>query len=155
MAALTVILVLAHTGTAAAWLGGMLYSLLVVQPKAARFFGTDEETHEAFLATMASGNRWKVLALMAVLAGTGGGLLAIGPTPDPVQMVLHVGEILLLVAAVGVFVHLSWRMWPRRVFALPGERAKLRARFQRAAYGLVALVGTAFVLGVVASALSS
>jgi hypothetical protein len=37
-----------HAGLAASWLGGIVYSLLVVQPKAAAFFA-DDDSHEAFL----------------------------------------------------------------------------------------------------------
>lgn len=147
---ITAVLVLAHAVAAAGWLGGMLYSLLVVQPKARRFFGTDDEAYEEFLATMASGNRWKVLGLVGVLAATGAVLLVVAPPEARAQLPAHVGEAVLLAAALAVFVHVSWRLWPRRVFALPEERPAVRARFQRATYALVALVGGAFLLGVVA-----
>lgn len=148
---MVIILVLAHAGAAAVWLGGMLYSLFVVQPKAARFFGTDDDAYEAFLTTVASGNRWKVLALAGVLALTGAGLLVSQPPATGGQLALHVGEALLLLLALAVFAHVSWRLWPRRLFALPHERAAVRARFQRSAYVLVVLVGAACVLGVVAA----
>jgi uncharacterized membrane protein len=151
--ALTVVLVLAHAGTAAAWVGGMLYSLFVVQPKAARFFGTDDEAHEAFLTTMASGNRRKVLALMAVLALTGAGLLVVDTPPTAVEWAMRLAELALLLAALAVFVNVSWRLWPRRVFAMPDERPAVRARFQHSAYALVGLAGAAFVMGLVASQL--
>jgi putative copper export protein len=150
---LTSILLLAHVGLAAAWVGGMVYSLTVVQPKAARFFGTDDEAHEAFLTTMASGNRSKVLALIGALALTGGALLLVADPPRPGQLWIHGVKGVLLLAALVVFVDVSWRQWPRRVFALPEERTAVRARFQRSAYTLVGLVGTAFVLSVIAGQL--
>jgi putative copper export protein len=153
-AVIQTVLLLVHVGIAATWLGGMVYSLAVVQPKAARFFGTDEEAHEAFLTTMASGNRSKVLALIGALALTGGALLLVVADPaEPLQLGIHAAKGALLLAALAVFADVSWRQWPRRLFALPDERAAVRARFQRSAYALVAIVGLAFVLGVIASQL--
>jgi putative copper export protein len=146
-------LVVAHVCVAAVWLGGMVYSLVVVQPKAARLFRTDDETYETFLTTMASGNRTKVLGLIAALAGTGLLLLAAEPQTGQ-QLWFHAAKGLLLLAALAVFVDVSWRQWPRRLFALPEERPQLRARFQRSAYVLFALVALAFALGLVASRLS-
>ncbi|MEQ4204072.1 hypothetical protein ABN028_15710 [Actinopolymorpha sp. B17G11] len=149
---LRIVLLLAHVGVATAWVGGMVYSLAVVQPKAARFFGTDEEAHEAFLTTMASGNRSKVLALIGALALTGGALLLVAADPArPLALGIHAAKGVLLLAALAVFVDVSWRQWPRRVFALPEERNAVRVRFRRSAYALLGLVGTAFALGVVAA----
>ncbi|MEQ7129051.1 hypothetical protein ABN034_31560 [Actinopolymorpha sp. B11F2] len=149
---LRIVLLLAHVGVATAWVGGMVYSLAVVQPKAARFFGTDEEAHEAFLTTMASGNRSKVLALIGALALTGGALLLVAADPErPLALGIHAAKGVLLLAALAVFVDVSWRQWPRRVFALPEERNGVRVRFRRSAYALLALVGAAFALGVVAA----
>ncbi len=150
---LVVALVLVHTVVAAGWLGGMLYSLLVVQPKAARYFGPDEGAYEEFQALLASGNRWKVLGMIALLALTGGVLLVLHPPTTTTQLTLHLAEAGLLVVALGVFVHVSWRLWPQRVFALPAEQKRLRQQFLHCAYALVCLVGAAFLLGVVGSKL--
>ncbi|MGW5364853.1 hypothetical protein [Actinopolymorpha pittospori] len=143
-------LVLVHAAVAAGWLGGMLYSLFVVTPKAARFFGRDDDGREAFLTTMASGNRWKVVAMIGVLAMTGVTLVLTDPRASSRLPFYAVKAALLLVATL-VFAHVSWRLWPRRLFALAEERPALLARFRRAAYTLVVLVGAAFVLGVAAT----
>jgi hypothetical protein len=45
----------------------------------------------------------------------------------------------------------SWRGWPRRVFALPAEIPAEQARFRRVALVMAVLVGTAFVVGAVAA----
>ena len=37
------------------------------------------------------------------------------------------------VAATGVFVHVSWRHWPARVFALPEERPEFRRKLRLSA----------------------
>jgi hypothetical protein len=60
-----------HAGLAAAWVGGMAYSLFVVQPKLKKYFATREEEREALTAVIASGNRYKVLGLIATIAVTG------------------------------------------------------------------------------------
>jgi uncharacterized membrane protein len=151
LTALFLAVAVVHALAAAGWLGGMLYSLLVVQPKAARFFGPDDEAYEGFQATIASGNRWKVLGLMAILALSGCALLLLHPPATTAKLVLHLVEAALLLVALGVFVYVSWRLWPRRVFALPEEQKRLRERFTRCAYALVALVGAAFLIGVVSS----
>ncbi len=58
---MTILVTVIHAGLAAAWVGGMAYSLFVVQPKLKRFFGPDEESREALTAVIAAGNRWKVI----------------------------------------------------------------------------------------------
>jgi Flp pilus assembly protein TadB len=93
---------------------------------------------------LAQGNRWPVVALIATLWATGA-LLAIltGPT------VILIAKAILLLGATALFWWVSWRAWPRRVFALPEELAALQQRFRRVAELMFALVGLAFVLGVV------
>lgn len=144
------VLVLVHATVAAGWLGGMLYSLFVVAPKSARFFAKDDDDREAFLTTMASGNRWKVVAMIGVLAATGVVLVVADPQART-RLPLYAVKAGLLLAATLVFAHVSWRLWPRRLFALAEERPALLGRFQRAAYTLVVLVGAAFALGVAAA----
>ena len=70
MDVLRAFLVVVHVGATAAWLGGMLYSITVVQPKLERFFA-DPSEREDFATVLAAGARWKVLGLAAVLALSG------------------------------------------------------------------------------------
>lgn len=147
---MTIVLVLGHVVAGAIWLGAMVYSLVVVQPRTASFFGSDDDAEEAFLTLLAGGNRWPVLALIAAIAATGLALLVWDP-PSPAGFALHVVKGIALIAATIVFVYVSWRLWPRRVFALPAERPAHRRLLRRAAYTLLALVGFAFVLGVVSA----
>jgi hypothetical protein len=51
-----------------------------------------------------------------------------------------------LVAAV-IFVNVSWRHWPARVFALPKERPAFRAGLRRQAWVMTVLAGGAFLAG--------
>ena len=149
------ILVIGHALLGAIWLGAMTYSLVVVQPRARRFFGhdglDDEEAHEAFVTTLAAGNRWTVLGLVAALAATGIATFVLAGDRAIDRLPFHVAKAVLLLAALVVFARVSWWIWPRRVFALPEERPALHADLRRSAYAMVGLVGTAFALGVAAA----
>jgi uncharacterized membrane protein len=153
--ALRAVLLLAHLAAAATWLGGMVYSLAIVQPRARRFLGSADR-YEGFAVALAAGARRGVLALIGLLAASGAGLVAVeiagADDPGALWAVLVALKAGLLVAATAVFVHVSWRLWPARLFALPAEREALQARFRATAVGLTALVGAAFALGAVAGA---
>jgi Flp pilus assembly protein TadB len=146
---MTVLLVIVHAGLAAAWVGGMAYSLFVVQPKLKRFFGPDEESREALTAVIASGNRYKVLALIGVIALTGVVLLLL----DHEHWWIHLIKAVLLITATAIFWYVSWRHWPRRVFATAAERPALQRRLYLLAGTMLVLTGTAFALGVAAGQL--
>ena len=136
-----------HAGLAAAWIGGMAYSLFVVQPKLARFFGPDDESREALTVVIASGNRWKVVGLVAAIAASGVVLLLLVDT----SLWIHVVKAAMLVVATGIFWYVSWRHWPRRVFATAAERPALQRRLRVLAIAMLALAGTAFALGIAAT----
>lgn len=146
----TIVLVLGHVVAGAIWLGSMVYSLFVVQPRTASFFAADDDAREGFLTLLAGGNRWPVFGIIAALATTGLALLALDP-PSDAGFALQMVKGIALIAATIVFVYVSWRMWPRRVFALPAERPAHRRALRRAAYSLLALVGLAFALGIVSA----
>jgi Flp pilus assembly protein TadB len=134
-----------HAGLAAAWVGGMAYSLFVVQPKLKRFFGPDEEGREALTAVIAAGNRWKVIGLVAAIGVSGVVLLFLTGWAW-----IHVLKGVLLIVASGIFWYVSWRHWPRRVFATSAERPALQRQLRVLATVMLGLAGTAFALGVAA-----
>jgi hypothetical protein len=138
-------LVVIHAGLAAVWLGGMAYSLTVVQPKVARFFAADDDRQEEFAALIAQGNRWKVIGLIAALAGSGA---VIWVMDDHDDVAAHAVKASLLAVTTAIFWYVSWRHWPRRVFALPDERPALRRRLRTLAWTMTVLIGAAFVIGV-------
>lgn len=141
---MTALLAIIHAGLAAAWVGGMAYSLFVVQPKLKRYFGTDEEGREHLTAVIASGNRWRVLALIAAIAATGIALLLLVDT----NLWIHALKAILLIVATGIFWYVSYRHWPRRIFATPEERPALQNQLRLLATTMLALAATAFALGV-------
>lgn len=151
LAALSILLHVGHLGLAGIWLGAMAYSLLVVQPRAARFFGSEAE-HEEFLLTLGAGNRRPVLAVLAGLVVTGA-LIPVTTGPTAAQAALYVAEGALLGSAAAIFARVSWLLWPRRAFALPDEWPVHRAALRRHALAMVGLVGGAFTLAVVAATL--
>ena len=150
---MTALLVIVHTGVAAIWLGAMTYSLLIVQPRARRWLG-DPQRYEEFAATIAAGARWKVLGMIAAVALSGAGLalLAVdGGRPDAAWTVLIVAKVALLAVSLGLFWFVSWRLWPRRLFALESELPPLRRRFDLVAVSLTGTVAAAFLLGLLAA----
>jgi hypothetical protein len=142
------LVIAAHLLLGAGWLGAMSYSLFMVQPKAARYFRADDDAHEEFVTTLASGARWKVVGLLAALAATGVvlALLAPGRTAGWWAGIAAKAGLLLLASA--VFWWVSWRAWPARVFALPAERPRWRLRFRLAGLALMGCAGLASLFGV-------
>lgn len=129
------------------WLGSMVYSLVVVQPRVARFFREDEQREE-FLVVLASGNRWPVVALVVGLLLSGGGVAIAGSGAVSAGFTLAVG--LDLVAA-GIFVDVSWRHWPARIFALPEEIPAFRRRLTVRAATMTVLIGVSYVVALAVS----
>jgi Flp pilus assembly protein TadB len=148
---MTVLVVIVHAGLAAAWVGGMAYSLFVVQPKLKKFFGPDQEAREALTAVIASGNRYKVLALIGAIALTGVVLLLL----DHDHWWIHLVKAVLLLVATAIFWYVSWRHWPRRVFATATERPALQRQLYLLAGTMLVLTATAFALGIAAAHLSA
>lgn len=127
----------------------MTYSLFVVQPKLKKYFGPREDDREILTAVIASGNRYKVLALVAVIGATGVVLVLM----DNQRWWLHALKGALLLAATAIFWYVSWRHWPRRIFATASERPALQRQLITLATTMLALAGTAFALGVLAAQL--
>jgi Flp pilus assembly protein TadB len=145
----TALIAIVHAGLAAAWVGGMAYSLFVVQPRLKKFFGPAEDDREALTAVIASGNRWKVLGLIAVIAASGLVLFLL----DTAHWWLHLTKAILLLSATVIFWYVSWRHWPRRVFATPTERPHLQRQLLTLATIMLTLAATAVALGVAAAQL--
>ena len=135
------ILLLIHVGVAALWMGSMAYSLFTVQPKLSRIAGGDPVKVEEMHRELAQGNRWPVVGLIATLWVSGAFL-----TERLTFAVLL--KILALLAATILFWWVSWRAWPRRIFALPEELPALQRRFRGVAIVMFGLVGLAFALGI-------
>ena len=134
------VLLLIHVGVAALWLGSMAYSLFVVQPKLSRIAGGDPVKVEEMHRELAQGNRWPVVGLIATLWISGALLTRELTFAVPLKA-------MALLAATVLFWWVSWRAWPRRVFALPEELPALQRRFRLVAIAMFGLVGFAFAVG--------
>ncbi|HEY8471815.1 MAG TPA: hypothetical protein VIL37_04165 [Natronosporangium sp.] len=140
-------MLLAHVTVGALWWGSMAYSLFVVQPRLARLVGDPARVEEA-QRELAHGNRWRVVGLLAVLWLSGLGLV-LASTDRTGWWWAGVGlKAALLAAATALFWWVSWRAWPRRVFALPAELPALQRRFRAVALAMFGLVGAALATGV-------
>lgn len=143
------LLAIIHALAGAAWLGAMVYSLFVLHPRAHAYFAGDAE-FEAFIATMSHGARWKVLLALGVIALTGV-LLVVARWPQPLPprwLVLIAAKVVLLAAAVGLFVYTSWRLWPARVLAAPAEIPRYQRAFRLVAQTMIALAVLSTTLGI-------
>ncbi len=140
-----------HALASAAWFGSMFYSFFVLHPRAKKFFATNDEEFEQFIATVAQGARWKVLAAFAVVAISGVLLILMGrPQPTPALWIgCVVAKAVCLLIALAVFCYASWRLWPARIFATPNELPALRRSFRQVAITLLLLIATASALGIV------
>jgi hypothetical protein len=146
----TFVVTLVHVGVATLWFGSMAYSLFVVQPRLARALADPVRAEDVY-RELAAGNRWRVVGLIAVLGLTGAALLLVHDGRSAAWWVAVAAKAALLVGAAALFWWVSWRGWPRRIFALPAEIPTEQARFRRVALVMVGLVGAAFLLGVVAA----
>jgi hypothetical protein len=147
---MTFLLLVVHLVAAVAWLGAMAYSLVVVQPRVARAV-PDPARAEDIYRELAAGNRWPVVGLISLLALTGIGLVVLIDGRSAGWWAAIAAKTVLWLAASGLFWWVSWRAWPRRVFALPDELPAEQARLRRVALALLLIVGLAFMLGVVAA----
>jgi uncharacterized membrane protein len=149
--AVVVLLSIVHVLAGAGWLGAMAYSLLVLQPKAARFF-EDPEKFEEFVASIAHGARWPVLASLAVMGASGAGLWLLSPPRDAAWTTLIATKLALFVVAAAIFCYTSWVLWPARVFASPDQVPRFQRKFRRIGLTLIVIASAEIALGVIAHA---
>ncbi|QDU20687.1 hypothetical protein [Urbifossiella limnaea] len=136
-----------HGMSAAAWFGAIFYRFAVVDGKAARYF-TDAADYERFCTHLAHGMRYVVTAGMLTCAASGFALAGVRWTPDSAGWLgLMAAKVVVQVAAVGLFVYVSYVHWPWRSMAAPDESARYRREGQRLAGAMVALSGLGFLLG--------
>lgn len=143
-------LAIAHLLLGAAWFGAMCYSAFVLQPRAKQFFDKDSD-FEAFITTVSHGARWKVLGILALITLTGLGLLGIGSPADrpAAWWTVLLAKFGIILAAVGLFVYVSWRLWPARVLATPGEIPHFQRAFRYVAGTMIVMAVMGLALGVV------
>jgi hypothetical protein len=142
-------LAVVHTLAGAVWLGALAYSFFLLHPRAHVYF-QKEPDFEAFIATVSHGARWKVLGGLGVIALSGLALcMARWPTPLSVAWLALVGaKVAVWVAALALFLHTSWRLWPARVLALEAEIPHFQRAFRRVAVAMMILAVLGMTLGI-------
>jgi hypothetical protein len=140
------VLLIVHAVLGALLLGGALYSIMTVQPRARAFF-KDVRDFEGFVANLADGARWQFLAVLAVIGVTG----LIEPwfsSHGSFWWICFGLKSILWAATLGCFVYVSWFLWPRRILAAAHELPMIQTRFAMVGRTILALLLVSFVLGV-------
>ncbi|MDC0674201.1 hypothetical protein [Nannocystis radixulma] len=110
------------------WIGAMVFSVFILHPRAERFF-TRATEFEDFIFSVVHGARYKVLAGIAAIVASGVALaLAYRDTAAPWSWLVAV-KVALLLISLALFLHVSFTLWPRRVFAREDELPAVRRRF--------------------------
>lgn len=136
------------------WIGAMGFSVFVLHPRAERFFSRSSE-FEDFVFTVVHGARWKVVAGIAAIVASGALLTARRAATGGPWPALVAAKVALLVASLGLFVYVSWALWPRRVFAGADELPAVRRRFWWVGVAMITCNTLNVGLGVLAHALRS
>ncbi|WP_280397097.1 hypothetical protein [Nocardia carnea] len=139
----------------AVWFGSMVYSIVVVQQF--QFTAEDPEEYEEVGQMMADGSRQRILRL-AIIAGIAGAVAAMSramdtPAPSGAWVALMAVKVVLYIGAVTAFAIQSWRIWPKRIFALPGEMPGIRRTFFALSLTMAVLLGAILAIDVVAASL--
>lgn len=141
-----------HTLAVAAWFGCMVYSVTLVQRHPA--VSEQPAVYEDFVTTLSHGVRWQVLGMLAAIVPTWAAIVLLRvAAPDPPGawwIALVVTKSATLLFATALFWYLSWRLWPRRIFALPEELPGIRAQFRVTSILLTFALGAALALGIAA-----
>jgi uncharacterized membrane protein len=147
--ALYITLAVIHVGAAVQFLGSMIYSVFVARPAAERFFADDPHALNTFQITLAHGGRPKVAATLAVLLLSGIGMLAVDDELDATDVAFVVIKSVGYVAIVVAFWYMSFKLWPRRVFALPEDMPPIMKRFVVSVVVTMSAAWTGVILGVI------
>jgi hypothetical protein len=142
-------LVVVHTLLGSFLLGGALYSIMTVQPRAKIFFKNIDD-FEGFVASLAHGARWQFLAVMAAI-GISGSICPWFSLHSFVWWLCFSVKVVLWIVTLGVFVYVSWYLWPRRILAAKAELPAIHREFAVAARVILGLLTVLFLLGVTMS----
>lgn len=139
-------LAITHAMASAAWFGAMFYSLNVLRPRGLAYFGS-AATFEPFITSVSANARYPVLTAFFIVGVTGVLLLPGGPWTQAYAIGIAIKAVLYL-AALMVFIYVSWRLWPMRVFATDAEVPANQRHAKRVAWVMLLLVGVNFAVGV-------
>jgi hypothetical protein len=137
----------AHTLSAAAWFGALVYRTFFVDPKALRLFIRPAD-FERFTLHLAHNMRYVLLAALLTCGLSGLALLGLRWRPDdPAWQALMAGKAAVWSAAFALFAYVSWVYWPRRLFAAEVEFLAFRRQGFGISLVMIGLVGLGVLLG--------
>jgi hypothetical protein len=142
-----------HTLGGGVWIGAMVFSIFVLHPRAEQYFQRGAD-FESFIFTVVHGARWKVFSGIVAILASGIGL-CVWPghailADDALWLIVFAPKLALFCASAGLFVYVSWVLWPKRVFATAEELPAIKAHFIRV--GVIMIVANALnmALGIAA-----
>lgn len=138
------------------WVGAMVFSIFILQPRAEQFFRREAD-FEDFIFSVVHGARWKVFSGIVAILLSGIGL-AIWPGhaivgESTAWLGLFAAKVLAFALAAGLFVYVSWILWPRRTFATPQELGPIKRHFFRVGAVMVVANALNMLLGIAAHVL--
>lgn len=142
----------AHVLGGGVWIGAMVFSIFVLHPRAESYFERDVD-FETFIFSVVNGARWKVFSgIVAILIS--GIALCVWPGHEVVRDPIWLGalgiKIALFVVSAGLFIYVSWRLWPQRTFASPEELPAIKRHFWRVGVVMVVANAANMSLGIAA-----
>ncbi|HVI03921.1 MAG TPA: hypothetical protein VM869_34755 [Enhygromyxa sp.] len=137
-----------HTLGGGVWVGAMVFSIFVLHPRAEQYFQRNAD-FESFIFTVVHGARWKVFSGVVAILISGIGL-SLWPghaivAGDHVWLALYALKLALFCVSAGLFVYVSWVLWPKRAFATADELPAIKAHFMRV--GVIMVVANALNIG--------
>jgi uncharacterized membrane protein len=138
------------------WVGAMVFSIFILQPRAEQFFRRQAD-FEDFIFSVVHGARWKVFSGIVAILLSGIGL-AVWPGhaivgESAAWLGLFVVKVAAFVLAAGLFVYVSWVLWPRRTFATAEELPGIKRHFFRVGAVMVVANALNMLLGIAAHVL--
>lgn len=146
------LMIAVHVLGGGVWIGAMVFSVFVLHPRAEKFFQRSAE-FEDFIFHVVHGARWKVLSGIAAIVGSGAALWWTRPGPGGPWSALVVAKVALLLASLALFFHVTFTLWPRRVFAREDELPAIRRRFWLVGVAMITCNALNMGLGILARVL--
>jgi hypothetical protein len=138
------------------WVGAMVFSIFILQPRAEQFFRREAD-FEDFIFSVVHGARWKVFSGIVAILLSGIGL-AVWPGhaivgDSAAWQGLFAAKVVAFVLGAGLFVYVSWILWPRRTFATAEELPGIKRLFFRVGAVMVIANALNMLLGIAAHVL--
>jgi uncharacterized membrane protein len=144
-----------HVLVGAGWMGSTYYAFTVLHPRTPELIESDQQA-EDYLIAITHGNRYRVGFAFAVTLLSGLLLIAIEPqqrSADELWRAMIGAKLGLWCLTLALFVYVSWKVYPARIFAVGEEIVAFRRRGTILRASMLSLVALNTIFGVIAHAL--